>query len=516
MRISEETIQKVNEVPITSILQKEGIDFKKIGREAVTVCPWHNDTHPSLTINNTKNFCFCFACRSHGDGISYVMRRFGLGFSDALYRIADNFSIPITDSTDANFEAKLKERQLIIDDLIRQQDDYRMQIKADKNEKARLLLADRGILPSTSKEFGLGYAESGFYRNRITIPIYNHRGNIVGFSGRGINNTVKPKYLNTVNNSVFDKSQIVFNEYRASDYIREADCVVFVEGYFDVISLWQHGIRNVVAMQGTGSPSPAVLNRITAKTKRFILCYDGDQGGRTAINTFISVARPMVVQGAISLSIAILPEGEDPDSVVQRDVRELEYIIESSQNWIDWQIGLWLLYADPGDTAKYMETESKIKALIDSITSPALRAHYIDKVAKLVAPDNNSAFTLASEWRKDLPRVVKANDWSKPDSRQIRAEAERKMLRLYIHFEELREELRYLLPKVKTPALKWLCDVIGDIETYDTLRPQTVLAALIVSDVHRLRQLRPLVMPTIALRKDDGILIRIKRVMADG
>ena len=135
------------------------------------------------------------------------------------------------------------------------------------------------------------------------MPISDHLGKHVGFTARTIKQDVKPKYKNTENNSIFVKNEIVFNEYRAAEAIRQKDECVFVEGHLDVVSLWQAGVKNVVALQGTASPSETVLKRLMRKTKRFVLCMDADQGGLKAISKFLDSVKGYTLAGELDVRI---------------------------------------------------------------------------------------------------------------------------------------------------------------------------------------------------------------------
>lgn len=521
--ISDYTIKAVKEVPITTLLAKESIDFKKAGKEALTLCPWHNDKSPSLTVSDEKGFCYCFVCQTGSDGIGFIQEKLGLSFSDAIIRIARLNDIEVIHE-DLNPELAAREakrRVQLMDQVNKEHESYRNFLKDKRAGRIRDFLSSRNIEPATSKYFELGYCPRGFFGDRITVPIHDHRGTLIGFSGRSTKDGVKPKYKNSENNEYFDKSKIVFNEHRAAVYAREADSLIFVEGHFDVISLWQYGIKNVVALQGTASPSESILNRLARRTKRFILCFDADEGGLKATEAFIKVAGPMACRGDLTVSIANMPEGYDPDDCINNEI-DFFSIIENARPWLDWQLDVWLSGVDRTDTAKFTEIETKVRSLVESIQSPVLRQYYIDKASIALSADKTQAVKIAKNWAAHTSIVKSKRKWIRPTPAETRAMAERRLLRLYIHFPDLRNELRNWMLKIESPAHRWLWQRIVEIESHCNGNgngngmdmASVILAIYCVAEPHYVRQLRPIAKPTIKIVKNEGIMKHIKQVLS--
>lgn len=517
MAVSQETLDRVRKIPMTSILEAEEIPFKTNGREAVTLCPWHADTHPSLTVNDDKGLCFCFACRSGSDSIAYVQQKFGLDFSEAVRRIAERHNVAfVEDNIDPEVAVqRAKVRANALAELQTQQDRFRANITSPRATRIHKFLADRGIIAATSKHFALGYATDGFFADRVTVPILDHRGTLVGFTGRATRDEMKPKYKNSESSELFDKSEIVYNEYNALQYIREAGSVIFVEGHFDVISLWQHGVRNVVAMQGTGAPSESVIKRLMKRTKRFILCYDGDEGGRKAIEQFIKSTGHLACQGQLTITIATLPEGMDPDEYVRQPDSDFYSLVESAPPWLDWQLDVWLRGLDRTDVQAFSNVERLVREFVESIQSPALRRHYVDKATRILAEDPIAAAALAQDWVANMPRLRTRRKWFKPEPSFTRNLVERRLLRLYIHFPDLRQYCRPIMDMLQFPSYRWLWRRLQELEESSAvdLTPHSVMAVLAVAEPHYTRQLRPLAVPTIKVCRDPGILRHIEDVM---
>lgn len=517
MAIKESTIEKVRRVPITDVLTSEGIEFKRIGREVVTICPWHNDTNPSLTVNDDKNICFCFACGGGTDAIAYVRQKFSTTFAEAVERIAEKNSIAV-EYDDLDPEEALRiaaERRKVFDDIKNTHAGFR---DAIRNEvcgfQARQWLLERGLSPQTSREFEIGWSNYGYFSNRVTIPIHDHRGVLVGFTGRKIDKDVSvQKYKNSPASSVFDKGSLLFNEHRALQVARTVGHLVFVEGHFDVISMWQHGIQNAVATQGTAGPTPQTIKRIMRYCRRFILCYDGDEGGRSAIEHFIKTAGPLACSGELNITVAQLPEGKDPDDCIRSGI-SLHSIIENAPQWLDWQIDCWLAGVDRSDTHHFAKIEAAIRTLVESIKSPALRQHYVDKASKVLAMDAKAAAKLAQSWSKSLPRLSSAGSWHRPKPAWVRHQVERRALRSYIHFPLIRSRLRPAMQSLQSPSHIWLWCRIEELERYtESFDASMVSALLAVCEPAYTRSLRSVVVPTIKMEINDGIIDHTEHVL---
>lgn len=513
MKITKATIEKVKELPISSVLEKSGVALKRIGREYLVKCPWHKDTNPSLTVNDDKNLCFCFVCKGGNDSIAFIQQKFGLSFIESVEKIADLFNIQVEyDNIDPEIAAKAyAKRQNDLQILKNEQDQYRANLKDPRATRIRDILVGRGIEPATAKHFGIGFASKGFFAGRITVPVHNHKGELVGFTARATKEDQTPKYKNSATSELFDKGRLIYNEFNAVSEIIEADSVVFVEGHFDVIMMWQHGIRNAVATQGTGAPDPASIERLARKTKRFILCFDSDDGGKKAIEQFLRVAGPMACEGKISINIAEMPDGTDPDECLRSESCDLYHVINNAKNWLDWQIDEWLANLDRTDTTFFAKAERLMRELIERIQSPALRQFYIDKASKALIQEPSGAARLAQQWHTSLPAIAEKKHWEKPDVHYTRKQAEKRLIRLYIHAPEMRDLCRPLLDRIETPSLCWLKTRIRELEEYGIDPSSNALMSILsIAENHYVTQLRAITMPTIKINKSPGILRHIE------
>lgn len=340
------------------------IPLKKVGANFVACCPFHNEKTPSFTVSQTKQFFHCFGCGSHGNAITFLMNYNGLSFVEAVHELAAYVGMQVpsqlgAETSSANFAASKNagdhahqadvSKQELVSTLDTVTQYYRQQLKT--SEKAIEYLKQRGLSGKTAAHFGIGYAPPGWnnleaifssyesddtrglllqaglivtsedgkqydrFRNRIMFPILGLKGQIIGFGGRVLDQG-EPKYLNSPETPLFEKGREIYNFFSARRAIREANSVVVVEGYMDVIALWQHGIENVVATLGTATTA-FHLQKLLRQTDHIVFCFDGDKAGRKAAWRALENGLPLISDGKY-LSFLFLPEGDDPDSYVRQ------------------------------------------------------------------------------------------------------------------------------------------------------------------------------------------------------
>ncbi|GEM_PF-1897742 len=509
MGIKPQTLERIKEGSLSKIIEATGGGLKKVGYEFVTSCPWHDDTNPSLTISDRKGFCFCHVCREGGDAIDYIQKKKGLTWREACELAAGILGVQI-ETDDANPEEVARQRELRkknIQKLNLENKQYVHNLHYDsKTESIRQILKDRGITKESATEFELGFAPTGFFSDRITIPIYNHLNQLVGWTGRACRDQ-PGKYKNTADSDIFHKKQLVFNEYRAVNAAKEAGGLIFVEGHLDVVTMWQHGIRNVVAMQGTAAPDPLVLQRLSRNIKNFILCYDGDAGGRKAVEQFLSVAQGLALKGEVNINVATLPPGQDPDEIL-RSGSDLYQYIAGAPSWLDWVIDEWVEHMDINDTSMVINVEQKLKALINSLRSKALRAHYIGRAAQVLSSTEKEAEKLSKGWETTGFEPLTESVWVPRSPHEARFAVERRMVRIFVHCPERREELLPMFEKVTSPAVKWLCQRLIELESFCStdLTPHSVMAIVATAEPHYMSQLRTLIRPNVIIDDRPGVL----------
>lgn len=515
MTVSPKTLQAIKASPISAVIEAVGGKLKRVGHEFLTQCLWHEDSNPSLTVSDEKGFCYCHVCRHNGDAVDYVRQRNNLAFQDGVELVASILGLEV-ELEDEDPEVARRRRAAVksaIERNEKEQQGYAANLHNPKAGRIRQILKDRGLTKAAADEFGLGFAPDGFFAGRITVPIHDHRNYLVGWTGRACGDQ-PGKYKNSADSDLFQKKLLVFNECRARDAAREAGSLVFVEGHLDVVSMWQAGIRNVVALQGTGAPDPLVLRRLAGVAKNFILCFDGDAGGQKAAEHFIAAAGPMALAGDISVNVVSLPEGQDPDEVI-RSGADLYHFLASAPSWLDWTIDTWAAALDKSDTSMITAVEAKLRALIDGMRSKALRTHYIDKAARVLTETPKEAEKLAKDWGNT--RFVQEDAaWKPPSLPQTRLAAEKRLLRIYVHRPERRGALQPLLGLVQNPALIWLSNRLEELEQCSAvdLTPHTAMAVVAVAEPHYMSQLRTLVRPNVIIDDSPGVLDHLRAILS--
>lgn len=320
---------------------------KKSGSNYFARCPFHNEKSGSFSVSQPKQFYYCFGCGAHGNAIDFVMNHERLSFPEAIEALARQVSMEVPHSTGP--AVKKDDSIPLLFDLMTEVTNYYYE-QMRKSQHAIEYLKKRGISGKIAKQFHLGYAptgwshvldqfgktdtdkkklldtglvikkdEGGYYdrfRDRIMFPIHDYRGRIIGFGGRIINQG-EPKYLNSPETTLFQKGHELYGLYQALKENRKLDRVLVVEGYMDVVALFQHEITYAVATLGTATTSHH-LHRLVRYTSEIVFCFDGDEAGRTAAWRALQVLFPLM-QDNLQIRFLFLPDGEDPDSLVRKE-----------------------------------------------------------------------------------------------------------------------------------------------------------------------------------------------------
>lgn len=358
----------LNRVDIVEVIDRL-VPLKKKGANYGACCPFHHEKTPSFTVTPTKQFYHCFGCGVHGNAINFLMEYSGMSFVEAITDLATQVGLQVptqqaeaqtnaakTDSRgsaakkDGITEKGTEERPEALYEVMKLCARYYHEQLKISNE-AIDYLKKRGLSGETAAHFAIGYAPSGWhnlksvfsnyqsetdvdvlikagvvienrdhkhydrFRDRIIFPILSAKGMIVGFGGR-ILGQGEPKYLNSPETQLFAKGRELYNFFSARKAIREADRVIVVEGYMDVVMLHQHGIENAVAALGTAI-TPFQIQKLLRQTDNVVFCFDGDMAGKKAAQRAMENSLPYLTDGK-NLSFLFLPEGEDPDSYVHK------------------------------------------------------------------------------------------------------------------------------------------------------------------------------------------------------
>ena len=333
------------------------VGLKKAGKDYQACCPFHNEKSPSFTVSQDKQFYHCFGCGANGNAISFVMEYDKLEFVDAIEELASmlNLDVPREQGTSSGPQRTAEQKRSDYDLMLHAARFYQHQLKHHDNSKMVIdYIKGRGLSGETAKKFMIGYAPSewealcqqlgrnkeqkeqlvelklasekspgrqfDFFRDRLMFPIRDKRGRVIAFGGRVMQADQGPKYLNSPETRIFHKGFELYGLYEAKQAHKKLEHILIVEGYMDVVALAEQGIEYAVAALGTATTAEH-MHTLFRTTDKVICCYDGDRAGRDAAWRALENALPYLGDGK-SLKFVFLPDGEDPDSLVQQEGKD--------------------------------------------------------------------------------------------------------------------------------------------------------------------------------------------------
>jgi DNA primase len=385
------------------------VKLKKSGREWKGLSPFQQEKTPSFFVNDQKQAWFDFSSGKNGNIFDFVTETEGVSFPEAVERLASLAGLPLPRTS--REDEQREERQRSLFDVMELAAKYFEQnLASNVGAQARGYLSDRGIAPTTSLEFRLGYAtpnrfglkeylgskgvsvtdmiETGLliagddipipydrFRDRIIIPIHDQRGRVIAFGGRTLRSDVQPKYLNSPETSIFRKGSVVFNFHRAREPAHKAGSVVAVEGYMDAIAIYQAGIKSVVATMGTAFTEDQIVT-LWRLSPEPLICFDSDRAGIAAAHRSIDRILPLLTVGR-TFRFVFMREEKDPDDLIR------ERGVEAFKNVLGGSLPMWdvLWEREIADTDvrtpdKQATLEQKLYGLIRTIKDPTVHKAY--------------------------------------------------------------------------------------------------------------------------------------------
>jgi DNA primase len=432
-RIPDEVIEAVlKHHDIVEVIGKY-IHLTKQGHYMKGLCPFHSEKSPSFTVTPEKQIYHCFGCGVGGNSIHFLMEIEGFGFSEAVTRLAEEAGIPVSweEASEEQTEQQLEKSTLLrAYELASKLYQYIMH-NTEQGKAAKEYLRSRGISEKLMETFQIGYAPAtwdttvqlldkrGFnlslmdkgglvsarsegngyvdkFRERIMFPICDSTGKVIAFGGRAMGD-VQPKYLNSPETILFNKSKSLYNFHQARANIRKKGQVVLFEGYVDVIKAWEAGVLNGVATMGTAltKEHATILNR---NADNVVICYDGDNAGQSAAYKSI----PIIEDTGTRVNVAMLPDSKDPDEYVrtygfERFVREIiEPAVPSMKYKLLYIRKNFKLHED-GDRLRYLQTAVK---MIAELLSPIEREHYLKQLSSEFPDSSHDAL------KQDLHEIL--------------------------------------------------------------------------------------------------------------
>jgi len=348
--IEQEKIEEIKRQ--TDIVDVVGryVQLKKMGKNYRGLCPFHSEKNPSFYVNPEKGIYYCFGCKKGGNAINFLMEYEKLDFPDAIKRLAANLGIEI-DTTkglrykelyEANEQACQFYVQCLSRDIGRRGQEYlvRRNIQLDKLQDFRIgyapasgglttFMRQKGFSGARLQQAGLISTNREHFRDRLIFPIFNLSGRIIGFGGRGIDDHIQPKYLNSPETPIFKKGEGLYGLFQSREQIRSTGEVMLVEGYFDLLSVYQHGFDNICAPLGTSLTEQQAL-LLSRFARKGIILFDGDLSGIKAALRAIG----LLIDAQVDVFVVLLPEDSDPDTYI--NVNGAESLRELVGNAVDF------------------------------------------------------------------------------------------------------------------------------------------------------------------------------------
>lgn len=402
-------------IPIVALIG-ERIPLKKAGRNYRGLCPFHQEKTASFMVSDEKQIYHCFGCGEGGDIFKFLMKFEGLSFAESVAQLAERAGVALPkDAFSRAPDDKIAQKKKWCYRLNQIAMEYfQTCLKGDSGQQARNYLKSRAIFNETSTQLFLGYAEKGwdglighleqkkaplqlaeelglirkksgaesyydFFRNRLMFPIISPRGEVIGFSGRALDENDKEaaKYLNSPDSLIYHKSSCVFGLNLASDAVRKSDQVILVEGNIDLVSLYQAGIKNVIAPLGTALTS-GHIRLLSRYTKNMVVIFDGDEAGSKAALR----ALPLFIEAGLTPRAVAMPCGDDPDSFIRKNgAQKFNVLLDSSPTLFEHVVDK-IAEKSTNDTAGRIGAMGQIIPLLREVDDPVAIGIYRGYVAK--------------------------------------------------------------------------------------------------------------------------------------
>ena len=478
-----------NKTDIVKILS-EHLDLKKSGRNYKALCPFHSEKTPSFMVSQELQIYKCFGCGEGGDVYDFLQKYEGMDFYESLKYLAGRVGVKLKPL--APGQKGEKEKFYEINRYAWHFYNYLL-INHPIGKKAySYLIKDRKLKAETIKTFGLGYSPDNPYalkkylcgkkkipqedlvkvglvfvkekrvfdrfRGRVIFPLYDHRGNILGFAGRILpweENKNMAKYINSPETPVYHKSNVLYGLNIVKKDIRDKGFVVIVEGELDMISSWQVGVKNVVAIKGSALTQEQI-KLISRYTKNIVLALDTDVAGDSAARRGIQIAE----KEGLEIKVARLGKFKDPDDLARKDPAKLSFYIKNAVGIWDFLIDSTFERIGAETGAQKARLSRELIPVLSSITDRIVQAHYVQYVAKRLGVSSEAVIKqiegIKTQETKQRPKIEES--LVKKEEKSTREIAEERLLAVAFKFDAkilLDSKIKKL---IKTPLAKKILD----------------------------------------------------------
>lgn len=484
----EEVVSQIKDrLDVLDVVSKDVI-LKKSGGNYWGLCPFHKEKTPSFSVNPAKGIYKCFGCGEGGDALSYLVKTRGISFKELIVELANDFGLELPNTYSGTKNKDIREQ--MIKACSKAAEYYQHSLFATSDgEKSLSYLNNRGIDERIIKRYTLGFSnneqnnlyntlkeqftndvlekaglvlktQKGDYidrfRNRITIPIHDENGDIVAFGARAIEEGQNPKYLNSSDSLIYNKSKLLYGLYFAKESIKQSDSIIIMEGYFDVISAQAHGIENCVASCGTSlTPEHIKLISRYSKSRKIYLAFDTDSAGIKATQRGAEIIKEAFTglgnikqfdesyvssnndKYACEIRVITPPEGKDPDEFIRNAGVDAYFKhLEHAPLLIDFQINEVLKNKNEAKTPNQkLKLVKEIIPILVEIKNKIIRTEYVKMVASTLNIDENAM--LAEIAQIDVIDIISTNNINPivTKSSNILDKAQKNLLSLYLVYE---------------------------------------------------------------------------------
>lgn len=452
----------------------ERVTLKKAGRHFKGLCPFHSEKSPSFIVSPERQSYKCFGCGEGGDVITFLQKYDGMSFLEVLELLAKKVGITLENYRPTEADSQRK-RLLEIMNLAAEYYTYLL-TKHESGKDARDYLSKRGITKESIGTFGLGYSpeqwrgvsdylikkkgysegelevvglvirgERGIYdrfRGRVMFPLKDHKGAVVGFSGRTLSSDTKEaKYINSPETLLYHKSRMLYGLWENREHIRKADALVIVEGELDMIPSWQAGVRQVVAIKGSAF-TPEMAQLIVRYTKNVVYALDADQAGEEAVKRAVKVAEPL----DLSIRVVRVEGGKDPGDAAGADPKKWREMVKGASLYWDFLLNSLTARYDPATGAGAASISNEAIPEIALISNMVVRARYTRELAQRLGVPEESVYAEIDRFTKKkalsgLKSLVKSIERGEEQTTRQELIAQRLLALAFQFYSELKSRI---------------------------------------------------------------------------